>query len=533
MLATVQALLQTFGAWFDSQKKSDSISFASIAIARAEIAGIQEEAGFFREVTVPRIEISVPVEPPMQLLSGYPTYNMKDLKLVLAPYVSKSIKAEALDDDWDMSLSSDMTEITINDWSQTAPDDIKRLSDLFLRLRNIVRSPASMENNLPLDPDIGTLLDSLAGRAIQGIPNCWRRVGDLIVGVRPNIIYDNGSFCGESLQLSIVLGAVGEEPIPENFSDELVSRGTVTIWSNRGLLFLGMMVPSLEEMRSRYPEFMEFGLEASMVLSACGASKNIPVEDWQEDLNSLPKRLEMDLGRLRHHWLRERLTSELHDYVAQSRIDEARGLLSRVDDREDRSYLKARFVTKLFDVDKEGSLSELFSMNPGKDRHNTYHSLMEVSVEQDNKELLEEVFGSWLSTDAMSTYYEEDCTPILELAAAGLGQSGILDRYSDELNPGIRSDWIVLVMRRFPSKRRDMEWRRRVDNLINDLKGNGSMNLDRLAGLFETLRKADLPGRDNVIREAIPMLTVEAHRKYYEKRFGIKLGNSSGKAESD
>jgi len=531
-LTTAQSLLRSFGGWLAVWQPSGTAHFIAVGLAQAELAEFEDGISFTTEVTHSELPIGIRVDPPLHFLEEPPAFDYRDLKLSLSPFMAEKMVRQAFQPEQQIEIIDGGATVVLRDWSQTQKDDLRRLERVFTRMYELVRPPEGAPKGVIREETIQALLDQLGCGEIQGLAKCWRAFGDGVVGLRKTLVSRNGIVHKEQLQLALVLGAIGNEPIPDDLTSQLVRHGTATTWQDNELLFMGLVLDDPAEVKEHFHVFAEFGREAALFLTGEGALSSSPKDEWLPKLTVMPQRLEADYDRLHHHWRRRRQALVLDDLVDRRDLESAKSLLARVDDRDDKSFLRAHFVARLFTIDAAAALAELDAVAPGEHRHETVLALLEASLELAEKDLSDQVFQKWRTVDARQPHYTSDCIPLLELAASGLGLHEVAELFADDQHPAVQCDWLNFVFRRLPSVRRDLAWASRIDALVNDHDGLKDLNLERLADLFEVIRRSNLSGRESILKAVKTRVAGAEYQNYWENRFDIKLGDPPTPAKS-
>lgn len=530
-LSTTRDLLRVFGIWLGDRQQAGPVRFSAVGRAQTEITAREEEMKFSREVIYPELIVDVPVDPPLQFLAAPPSYDYCDLRLTLAPFIAGPMAGHTLPSEWDMDVRDDGTTIEVRRWSHARREDLDRLQNLFKRMHELVHRPADASRSTVTEAGLRALLDELNCLGIEGLPPCWRAFADLVVGLRRMVVHHDGIEQKKQIQLALALGLAGADPLPDELAVQLTRHGTAVTWRDEGVLFLGLVLDSEADVREQFHVFVEFGREVMLYLVAEGALSPVAREHWLPRLAALPQRLEADFGRLQRHWRRRRQAAALDSLVERDDVESAASLLARIADEDDRSYLRAHFVTRLFAADPRAALAELAAVPPGEQRHETILAVLEAAIDVAAADLAEEVFDMWLSVDARHQVYRPDCLPLLELAASGLGLRRVAEYFDDGLHPAVRCDWLIFVYRRLPSVRRSMEWASRLDRLLNDTRALEGLDLERLAALYGVIRRTGQAGRQSVLGVVTGRIAGAPFQDYWEQKFDIKLGASSAPAE--
>lgn len=534
-LATAESVLRTLGAWLEVNEIHKKTEFVRIGLALFEFQEFKESVDISDNFILPRADISVPVEPPRHLLAGNPVYDNKDLTIHLAPFFAEQVRSLDLREPYGAVTKDGGAAIVMRNWSQTDPGDLGRLSDLFLRLRNLVRRPRNKIESQYEDEVVIGMMAALGCKPVPGLATCWRFSGGKVVGARPVFHYRDGIFHKQMLQMCMVLGPRGEEPIPAEFTNRIIGKGAVASWEENGLLFVGYEIDDpqvIEGLTAEFTDFTAFADELQVNLVRLGSVENVEPDKWLGQLKPLPTRLEVDFDRTRRHWRRLRQVAELKLQLDHESVEAARSVIGRAENEDDRNHLRAQLVVLLFQRNPEEALAELEVLDYGRARHEAVLAVLEAAVESEEEDLLHRCFGRWIDDDALRPEYDQDCLPVFELVAAGAGLETVHEGYSDELSPAVRCDWLNFIFRRSPRSRHDPVWLTHMDGLTNDAELLGQQNLDRLSDLYLVARRHDLPGRSGLMAVIRKQADHSPFRAYYEDRLGQPLGGTQPQADS-
>lgn len=541
-LATAEDLLRVCGNWFSQACAADATQgqAAHIGMAMAELRDFGDRAMFVRKRAIREALYSVSIDPPQHLLSGYPTYDNCDLEVGVIPYVAKIIADNGLVLDDGMERANGGATVILRRWSSTDSADLERLASLFRRLACAVRKPAGRVDEDLATPDLGPMLETLGCRPVAGLAPCWRVLGEDVLGFRAVEHYRDGMLQKRRLQISAVFGSRAGQPGLSPVTDEIMRRGGAACWVDNGLVLIAHetdMPVRDEDLRRALEGFVGLAAELRLqlyreqvVVEMLTASMlpaqpepGAPLSDWIARLRGLPARLEVDFDRMRRHWYRQRIVDDLTTRIAVEPVDIVRNIVGAVDNDEDRSFVRARFVMLLFGRDAEAALSELERVEFGPARHEATVELLEAAAEGGNAEMLERVFSHWHDVDARRLDYEVECGSLLDQAVSGLGLARLHQGYAPETAPAVCCDWLNFIFSRSPRSRRDPDWLARLDALTNDERALQDMHLDRLSDLFLTLQRHDLPGRRGVITAISAAASASPHRAYYEAKLNLSL----------
>jgi hypothetical protein len=523
-IVTVRTVLSDFLDWASIRAGEGTHPPAGrIGRASLELTRALERATLYRMADVPGADLHVDVHAPLFLTVPPAGYDYDELHVKLIPSVGSRLNRIEFSADHRVRVHGET--LVLESWSPHSSDDLARLADVLRRVLSSARRPEEHPGDAGTDERVVAALDGIGLLAVPGRPACWRKAGDLDVGLRPVFHYRHGTFQGVRFQLAVALGLDARTALPPDLLSQLVRHGEGRLWRDAGLMLLGRILESLDDLEEELGVFLPFAEEISINLRETGAVHSATEVDTTRRLATLPTRLDVDYERLRRVWHRNRQAERLRTLLRGVSTQQARTHVAGVRDEEDRNYLRSVLVTELFGLDPEQALAELRSIKPGPERHQSILAVLERAAAESRHDLAEKVFRLWKEADARTPHHDSPCNDILEIAAATLGRDAVLDGVPSDLDACVATDWLTLAFRTYPSVRGDLEWLRRLDALLLDERAVEGVGLDRLVALHDVLRRHGLPGRRRLLAAASGLVRENAFREYYESRLGVRLSD--------